>query len=74
MLLSDNNMYFRFAIIGCGKIADRHASIMQQYGKIVAVCDIDKLKTRTFAAKYKSNPYNSNYSGKLKTFVLEGNR
>ena len=31
---------YKFAIIGCGRIADRHAAIMQKLGEIIAVCDI----------------------------------
>lgn len=31
-------------------------------------------KSDEFRFVFKSSPYNSNYSGKLKTFVLEGNR
>ena len=33
-------MSLNFAIIGCGRIAGRHAEQMIQHGKLVAVCDI----------------------------------
>ena len=29
----------RFAIIGCGRIAQRHAEHIQRVGKLVAACD-----------------------------------
>ena len=29
-----------FAIIGCGRIAQRHAKHIETYGKLVAVCDV----------------------------------
>ncbi len=47
----------RFAIVGCGKIAERHASIMLQHGQVIAVCDIIKQKADTLAQKYHSNTY-----------------
>jgi UDP-N-acetyl-2-amino-2-deoxyglucuronate dehydrogenase len=30
-----------FGIIGCGRIAERHAAEMKGLGNLVAVCDID---------------------------------
>jgi predicted dehydrogenase len=30
-----------FAIIGCGRIAQRHAEHINNNGRLVAVCDID---------------------------------
>lgn len=46
-----------FALIGCGRIAARHAMQMMQFGKIVAVCDIDTNKAKSFAAEYNCNAY-----------------
>jgi predicted dehydrogenase len=57
MSIQNNINTLRFAIIGCGRIAERHASIMQQFGKIIAVCDIQKSKAEDLAAKYNSNAY-----------------
>jgi UDP-N-acetyl-2-amino-2-deoxyglucuronate dehydrogenase len=48
-----------FGIIGCGRIAHRHAEQMKKQGKLVAVCDIDALKAESFAAKYDTNFYTS---------------
>jgi UDP-N-acetyl-2-amino-2-deoxyglucuronate dehydrogenase len=41
----------RFAIVGCGRIAQRHAEHIQRLGKLVAVCDIDPEKARTLGDK-----------------------
>jgi predicted dehydrogenase len=42
----------KFAIIGCGRIAQRHAEHIMNAGKLVAVCDIDPVKARELAGKY----------------------
>jgi UDP-N-acetyl-2-amino-2-deoxyglucuronate dehydrogenase len=47
-------MALRFAIIGCGKIAVRHAEQATKYGKLVAVCDSDKDKANKLAATYNT--------------------
>lgn len=47
----------RFAIIGCGRIAERHATHANHYGKLVAVCDILKEKADGLAEKYHSNAF-----------------
>lgn len=43
----------RFAIIGCGAIAARHAIHIQHYGELVAVCDLVEEKTLAFANQYR---------------------
>jgi len=43
----------RFAIIGCGKIAQRHAVHIQAYGQLVAVCDIVESKAKSLADQYQ---------------------
>ncbi len=48
-----------FGIIGCGRIAHRHAEQMKKHGKLLAVCDIDTEKAKSFAAKYDANYYTS---------------
>ncbi len=48
-----------FAIIGCGRIAQRHAEHIQNNGKLVAVCDIDQTKANELAQKYQANAYNN---------------
>ena len=50
---------YKFAIIGCGRIAHRHAENIMRVGKLVAVCDIDKNKADDFAALYNSNAWYS---------------
>lgn len=49
----------RFAIIGCGKIAARHAEQAARHGQLVAVCDIIKEKADALAAIYGSASYTS---------------
>ena len=48
---------FRFAIIGCGRIAERHAAQIQHYGRLVAVCDVVKEKADRLAAQYNAHAY-----------------
>ncbi len=42
----------RYAIIGCGRIAQRHAEQIAAIGKLVAVCDIIPGKADALAKKY----------------------
>jgi predicted dehydrogenase len=53
------NHSLQFAIIGCGRIASRHAAEMCRHGKLVAVCDIVKEAADTFAQKFKAKAYYS---------------
>lgn len=46
-----------FAVIGCGRIAQRHAEHISKVGKLVAVCDIDVAKARDLAARFQAEPY-----------------
>lgn len=46
-----------FAIIGCGRIAQRHAEHIQNNGVLVAVCDIVKEKADEIAQKYGASAY-----------------
>lgn len=57
--MNHNNHHsdFRFAIIGCGKIAERHANILQHHGKIVAVCDVVSERANNLAALFGSHSY-----------------
>ncbi len=43
----------RFAIIGCGKIAQRHAEHINAKAELVAVCDTDQVKAKALATKYQ---------------------
>lgn len=49
----------RFAIIGCGRIAQRHAAQMRRVGELAAVCDIVEEKAKELAAAYNAVWYAS---------------
>jgi UDP-N-acetyl-2-amino-2-deoxyglucuronate dehydrogenase len=48
-----------FAIIGCGRIAQRHAEHIQNKGKLLAVCDVVSERVQNLAEKYDANSYNN---------------
>jgi predicted dehydrogenase len=60
----------KFGIIGCGRIAQRHAKNMQRTGKLVAVCDVAKEKADEFAHQYGAKSYSS-VEGLLKNDEVE---
>ena len=43
----------RFALIGCGRIGQRHAEHIKNSGVLAAVCDIDKARALDAAKKYE---------------------
>ena len=47
----------KFALIGCGRIAQRHAEHINNVGSLVAVCDIIKEKSIELANKFKCKSY-----------------
>jgi predicted dehydrogenase len=47
----------QFAIIGCGRIAQRHAEHIHKFGKLVAVCDVVKEKADAMAKQYNATAY-----------------
>ena len=51
------NQPIQFAIIGCGRIAQRHAEHISKKGKLVAVCDVVKEKADELAKKYGAKAY-----------------
>lgn len=51
------NKTINFAIIGCGRIAQRHAEHIVKNGKLLAVCDTIKDKADDFANKYGAKSY-----------------
>lgn len=55
----------KFAIIGCGRIAERHAEHINNIGKLIAACDIVELRAKVLADKYNANYY-TNYTDLLK--------
>ena len=46
-----------FAIIGCGRIAQRHAEHIAKYGRLAAVCDIIEERALDLAKKYSCAAY-----------------
>lgn len=47
----------KFAIIGCGRIAQRHAEHINNNGLLSAVCDVDEQKADALAKKYSTKSY-----------------
>ncbi len=47
----------RFAIVGCGRIAQRHAEHIAKQGTLVAACDVVKEKADEMAAKFGAKAY-----------------
>ncbi|MBS1782880.1 MAG: Gfo/Idh/MocA family oxidoreductase [Bacteroidetes bacterium] len=47
----------RFALIGCGHIAKRHAAHIQQQGVLVAVCDVLEERANALASQYSAQAY-----------------
>jgi UDP-N-acetyl-2-amino-2-deoxyglucuronate dehydrogenase len=52
-------MKMKFSIIGCGRVAQRHAEHIHTLGELVAVCDILGDRARTLAEKYGAIAYTS---------------
>lgn len=50
---------YKFAIIGCGRIAYRHAEHIAKHGKLVAVCDIINARAEALAKQYNATAYNN---------------
>lgn len=46
-----------FGIVGCGRIAERHAEHIARLAILKAVCDIDELKAVTLSGKYDAKHY-----------------
>ena len=51
------NQSLNFILIGCGRIAQRHAEQIKNYGLLKAVCDIIPEKANVFAQKYQCSVY-----------------
>jgi UDP-N-acetyl-2-amino-2-deoxyglucuronate dehydrogenase len=47
----------KFGIIGCGRIAQRHAEHIRSKGKLVAVCDVVREKADQLAKQYSAKAY-----------------
>ena len=59
----------KFALIGCGKIAEKHAEHITNVGELVACCDIVESKALKLATKYNAKSYK--YSMDLLSSGLE---
>lgn len=62
-------MQLKFALIGCGRIAQKHAEILKNQlpqTKLVAVCDINKEKAKRIGEKYNVHWYD-NYDKMLES-------
>ena len=46
-----------FAIIGCGRIGNRHAEHINNQGNLLAVCDVDVKKVNELGDKYNAKKY-----------------
>jgi UDP-N-acetyl-2-amino-2-deoxyglucuronate dehydrogenase len=49
----------KFAIVGCGRIAQRHAEHISKRGQLVAVCDVVEDKAQQLANSYGAKAYTS---------------
>ena len=49
----------RFGIVGCGRIAQRHAEHVSNKGELVAVCDIVRQNADALASRYNARVYYS---------------
>jgi UDP-N-acetyl-2-amino-2-deoxyglucuronate dehydrogenase len=49
----------RFAIVGCGRIAQRHAEHIKNVGILASVCDIIPEKAKSLAEKFGAPAYNT---------------
>ena len=47
----------KFAIVGCGRIAKRHAQYIDDFGALEAVCDIELERADELAEQYNSKAY-----------------
>lgn len=47
----------KFGLVGCGRIAQRHAEHIEKYGVLQAVCDIDPQKAENLGNRYRANVY-----------------
>jgi predicted dehydrogenase len=46
-----------FGIVGCGRIAQRHAEHITKRGKLVSICDVDKEKADKMANQYQAKAF-----------------
>lgn len=51
----------RFSLVGCGRIAKRHAEQIKQYGFLAAACDQEKKLSETIANHFSARSYHDFY-------------
>jgi UDP-N-acetyl-2-amino-2-deoxyglucuronate dehydrogenase len=49
----------KFAVVGCGRIGQRHAQHIKNLAELVAICDVDANKANEMARKYDVRSYTS---------------
>ena len=54
-----NDRILKYGIVGCGRIAHRHAGEIQKRGILVGVYDIEREKSELFARKFSTKTYDS---------------
>ncbi len=47
----------KFALVGCGEVAARHAELLVRAGHLAAVCDVVKEKREAFSRQYNARGY-----------------
>lgn len=52
-------MKLRFGLVGCGRIAQRHAEHINKQGELVAVCDVERSKADNLASQYGAKAYST---------------
>jgi UDP-N-acetyl-2-amino-2-deoxyglucuronate dehydrogenase len=50
---------YNFALIGCGRIAGRHAENIKRVGRLLAVCDVVPERVQTFSKAHSARAYDS---------------
>ncbi len=59
----NSNTVYKFGLVGCGKIAERHANLLRHGNvagaKLAAVCDINEERARSMAEKHDVIPFTS---------------
>ena len=50
---------YKFLLVGCGNIGQRHATLIAAWAELLAVCDTDEKKLKSFSSKYACYGYTS---------------
>lgn len=56
---AEEGLRIKFAIVGCGRIAERHAEHIARLGELVAVCDIEPERRDLFSKRHSVTAYAS---------------